>query len=153
MTVDAVLAIAHHLAAFGLVGALVAELVIIRGPMTAAEVRRFGRLDGLYGLAAIAIVVIGIARLLFGIVPADVYLGNVFFWTKMAALAVITVISIGPTVRAMRWRRGFEADPAFAIPADGLAASRRAVAIEVAIIPLVPIAAALMARGFGSFAG
>src|SRR3712207_185833 len=105
MTADAILAIGHHLAAFGLVGLLVAELVLLRGPMRAAEIARFARVDALYGIAAGAVVAIGIGRLLFGAVPAGYYLGNAFFWTKMAALAAVALISVLPTVRALRWGR------------------------------------------------
>jgi putative membrane protein len=150
MTVDAILAIAHHLAAFGLVGALVGELVLVRGPMPATDVRRFSRLDAAYGIAALAVVAIGIGRIALGPIPTDFYLGNAFFWTKMAALGAITIVSIGPTVRSMRWGRAFAADPAFAVPPDELAATRRSVTIEVLIIPLVPVSAALMARGIGA---
>lgn len=66
VTLDALLAIAHHLAVFSLVSLLVVELVLVRAPMTAGEVARFVRIDGLYGLSAIAVLVAGVARVAWG---------------------------------------------------------------------------------------
>jgi putative membrane protein len=150
MALDALLAILHHLAAFSVVGLLFAEVALLRGAMTGPAISRFGRVDGLYGIAFIAVVVVGIARVIWGIVPPEVYLANLWFWIKMAALIAVSLVSILPTVRGGRWRKALAADPAYAAPEADLALARRALAVELAILPVVPIAASLMARGFGA---
>lgn len=150
VTLDALLAIAHHLAVFSLVSLLVVELVLVRAPMTAAEVTRFVRIDGLYGLSAVAVLVAGVARVAWGAIPADYYLGNVLFWVKMGALVAMTILSLIPTVRGLRWRKSVVSDASWAVPESEVRVVRRFVRIEVAILPVVPIAAALMARGFGA---
>lgn len=151
MTLDALLAIAHHLSVFSLVALLVVELVTMRPPMAATEIRRFSRYDGFYGLAAIAVVVVGIARINLGAVPAEFYMHNAFFWLKMTALGIIAVLTIHPTVRAGAWRKAVAADQAYAVPEDEVRRVRRTLQLQLLILPIVPISAALMARGIGAF--
>ena len=150
MTLDAALAILHHIAAFALTGLLVAELVLLRGGLDAETIRRFGLIDAMYGASAGVVVVAGIGRLLFGAVPVDFYLGNAFFWIKMASLATVAAISLLPTIQGIRWRRALGADPSFVPPAAQAGRVRRALAVQLAILPLIPISAALMARGIGA---
>jgi len=148
---DTLLAILHNLTVPSLVGLLFVEFALLRGLVAGAEIERFGRVDALYGIAAIAVVVVGIARLAWGAVPAEFYLSNLFFWAKMAVLVAVALISIVPTLRGSRWRKAYAADAAFQAPAEDLILMRRALWIELAILPLIPISAALMARGYGAF--
>ena len=150
MATDAVLASIHHVAAFTLVGVLVAELVLLRGRLDPDVIRRFGRIDAVYGVSAGVVVVAGVGRLLFGSTPVDYYLGNAFFWLKMAAFAGVAVLSIYPTVLGIRWRRAIDRDPGFAPSSGQVAAIRRSLAAELVVLPIIPVAAALMARGFGA---
>jgi putative membrane protein len=151
MAADTLLAILHHLTMFSLVGLLFVEFALLRGSVAGTAIARFGRVDALYGIAAIAVVVVGIARLTWGAVTVDFYLSNLFFWAKMAALVAVALISIVPTMRGGRWRRAYAADAAFQAPAGDLVLVRRALWIELVILPLIPISAALMARGYGAF--
>jgi putative membrane protein len=150
VTLDASLAILHHLAAFSLTALLVAELVLLRGPFDGDAVRRFGAIDAMYGASAGIVVVAGIGRLLFGAVPIDFYLGNAFFWIKMASLGTVAAISLLPTLQGIRWRRVLATDPSYAAPAPEIRRVRRALAVQLAVLPLIPISAALMARGIGA---
>jgi putative membrane protein len=151
MAADALLAILHHLTMFVLVGLLFVEFALLRGSMAGPAIARFGRADALSGIAMIAVVVVGLARLAWGAVPADFYLSNLFFWVKMAALGAVSLIAISATIRAGHWRTTHAGDAAFEAPAGELVLVRRALWIELLILPLVPITAALMARGYGAF--
>ncbi len=150
MALDALLAILHNLSMFSLVGLLFVEFALLRGSMSGPAIGRFGKVDALYGIAFIAVVVVGISRLIWGIVPIDTYLGNLWFWTKMGALIAVSIISILPTVRGGRWRKGLSKGPGYAAPEADVVLVRRAIWVELAILPVVPITAALMARGFGA---
>lgn len=147
---DAVLASIHHLAAFALVGLIVAELVLLRGRLDREGIGRFGRVDLLYGITAGVVVVAGIARLLFGATPAEVYLGNAFFWLKMGAFGVVALVSVYPTWVGLRWRRSLGSDAAFEAPDADARLLRRALTLELAVLPIIPVSAALMARGIGA---
>jgi putative membrane protein len=106
--------------------------------------------DALYGASAGIVVIAGLARLLFGAVPIDFYLGNAFFWTKMGALATVAAISLLPTIQGIRWRRALGSDPSFLPPMTEANRVRRALAAQLAVLPLIPVSAAFMARGIGT---
>src|SRR5690606_42127552 len=111
---------------------------------------RSGPVDAMSGASAGFVVVAGIGRLLFGDVPADFYLGNAFFWIKMAALGAVAAISLLPTVQGFRWRRALRDDPSYAPPMAEATRVRRALAAQLIVLPIIPISAALMARGIGA---
>ena len=67
MTTDLILAILHHVAVFGLVAHIMAEAVLLRPGIGAAEIGRLARLDRAYGGIAGLVIVIGILRVIFGI--------------------------------------------------------------------------------------
>ena len=148
---DAILASLHHLAAFALVSLIVAELVLLRGRLDGEGIGLFGRVDALYGATAGLVLVVGIGRLLFGATPIEMYLSNAFFWVKMAAFAAVGLVSIYPTVVGLRWRRALAGDPSFQAPTNEAGNLRRALALELAVLPIIPVSAALMARGIGAF--
>jgi putative membrane protein len=60
---------------------------------------------------------------------------------------VVGVISVGPTVRFVRWRRMFERDAAWRVPDDERKAARRAIMVELHIAALIPLVAVIMSRG------
>ena len=142
MTTDAWLAVVHHLAVFGLLGVLAVEWGLVRPGMGAAEVERLGRVDRLYGLFAAVVLAAGVARVAWGAKPVDFYTGNPVFWVKMASFAAVGLLSVGPTMQYLRWRREPPGD-------DEVARARRAVGRQLALFPAIPVAAALMARGIG----
>jgi putative membrane protein len=149
MTTDAWLAIAHHIAVFSLLGVLAAEWALVRGAMAAADIRRLARIDGAYGIVAAAVVIVGVARVIWGAKPAAFYLESVTFWLKMAALAAVGLLSIAPSIRYAGWRRALDQDPS-ALPSDqAVGWARRMVNLQVAVFLLIPTFAALMARGIG----
>jgi putative membrane protein len=55
----------HHLCAFTLVSAIAIEFALIRGELTLASARRLQVTDMVYGIAAGALLVIGLLRVFF----------------------------------------------------------------------------------------
>jgi putative membrane protein len=143
MDLDAWLAVGHHLAAFTVLATLAAEWAMVRPGLRNDELPRLAAVDAVYGLAAVSVVVIGILRVALGEKPADFYLENPVFWLKMAALGTVGLLSIRPTMAFLRWRR------MQAVEDDVMPRVRRLVGIELVVFPLIPVFAALMARGIG----
>ena len=146
MTTDLILAILHHIAVFGLVAHIMAEAVLLRPEMGAAEVNRLARLDRAYGGIAGAVIVIGILRVIFGLKGYEYYLWNPWFWAKMASFAAIAILSIPPTRKFLAWQRAAKLDPAFVADAGEVKAMQRLLRAESAFVVLVVGFAATMAR-------
>lgn len=147
---DLILAITHHLVVFGIAAVLAAELALMRpAAMSPHTVRLLGRFDAAYGVLAIAILAIGFARVWFGAKGPDFYLPNHVFWAKVGAFAVVGLLSIKPTLRILAWQKALKADAAFVPPLEEVAVLRRRLLAEIHVFALIPIFAAMMARGIG----
>mgnify|MGYP001446501608 FL=1 len=146
---DVALSYLHFIFAFILVGALVAEAFILRLPIDGRAARLLLRVDMFYGVSSVGIILAGIARVVWGAKGYEYFLGQPFFWAKMATFAIIGLISIGPTRAFFRWVKAAGADPAFTVTETDAKRARRLVMIEVHLLALIPLFAALMARGIG----
>jgi putative membrane protein len=147
---DLYLAIFHHLLAFALLGVLAAEMAITTPGLAGARLRRLQQLDRWYGILAGLLIVVGVLRVLYGGKGAEYYVANTAFWAKMAAFAAVGLLSIGPTVRIIGWGRRARADAGFAVPEDEVAAMRKWFGAQLALFALIPVFAAMMARGVWS---
>lgn len=145
---DWLLASGHHIALLLMVAVLGAEAVLLRQTPSEASLKSLGRLDALYGLSSLALLLLGGARLSMGAKGMEFYSGNPVFWLKIALFVVIGLISIVPTLRFIRWRRAFAATGV--LPDAHLWAQTRKLAmVQLHLLPFVAIAAAAMARGIG----
>ena len=147
---DLILAILHHVLVFSLVGLLAAEITTVRAGIGADALGRLGAMDVAYGVTAGLILIIGFARVFFGLKGAEYFLSNHFFWGKIGAFVVVGLLSVPPTVRIIGWRRRARADPAFAPSENEVMMVRRYMHGEAAFVLLILIFAAAMARGYGS---
>ncbi|MBL8309411.1 MAG: DUF2214 family protein [Burkholderiales bacterium] len=148
MTLDALLAILHHWLAFGLVGLVMAEWAILRGAACADTVRRIARVDLFYGIVAGLLLLVGIARVVYGAKGLAFYTGNPVFWLKVALFALAGGASIVPTIRFIRWSRANQASGALP-EAAAWQSTRKLVVWELHALAGVMICAALTARGIG----
>ena len=146
---DLLLAIVHHLLAFGIAAAVTAQLVLVRPGMQPAAVRLAGKYDIALGILAASLLVVGFLRVFCGAKGADFYLHNHVFWTKVVLFAIIGLLSVKPTLAMLRWRKAQAADPGFAPEAVDIRAVRKILMAEIHLFALLPIAAAAMARGYG----
>ena len=143
---QAIAAYAHYLSIFCTVALLVAEFALFRQRMEAGTVRLLPRLDLFYLVAVIAIIVTGLLRVYFFAKGVAFYRGNEMFWIKMALFVVVGLLSLPPTFAFIANRQG----------GGGAGARSRARQVpphplfhvaELAVFALIPLAAALMARG------
>lgn len=148
--IDFLLASFHHLIVFGIASVLAAELALMRpAAMSPHTVRLLGRFDAVYGWLAMAILVVGFARVWFGAKGPDFYLHNPMFWAKIGAFLVVGLVSIRPTLRILAWQKVLKLNTAFVPAVQEIGAVRRQLLIEIHVFALIPIFAAAMARGIG----
>lgn len=147
MLADLILAVVHHFLAFSILGLLAAEVTLLRPGLSGERLGLLARLDGLYGLGVMALIVVGIGRLLWGLKGWEFYLASGSFWAKMTFFAAVGIVSIQPTRKILGWRRSARAAPGFAPAVGEIAGVRRLVMAELALFAFIPAFAAMMARG------
>ena len=149
MTLEAILAYLHLLAILPLVVFLSSEAALCRVEwMNAKVVERLGRVDMVYGIASVAVLLTGVARTWWGVKGTSWYWTNPLLHTKVALFVVIGLLSIKPTIMYARWRKQLKATGA--LPADSeVRLARRFVMVQAHLLVLIPLAAVFLARGFG----
>ena len=146
---DFLLASLHHLLFFGLIAMLAAESALLKRGVDRAAIVRLSRLDAAYGLTAGLILAAGLLRILYGLKGWDFYAHNPWFHAKLGAFLLAALLSLVPTVRFMRWRRRLRADPSFLPSPEDADCLRPWLLAQVALIAVILVCAAGMARHGG----
>lgn len=144
-----IFAFLHHLAAFTVAACLFYEWVAFHRNLTVAEARRIQRVDLIYGIAAGLVLLVGLLRVFYFEKGAGFYGISPFFWVKMAAFALVAILSIYPTIRYIGWNKALKAGQAPAIPEAEFVRIRWLLRLEMVGLALILLAAPLMARGVG----
>ena len=145
----AILAYLHHLAAFALVSAIVVELVLIRGELTVRTARALRLADLAYGVSALAVLAVGVLRVLYFEKGTYYYFHSVPFFAKMSLFAVVGLLSIYPTLQFFSWRAALKHGSAPVVAPGRLSAIRMFIVLELAGLVALVACATLMARGIG----
>jgi putative membrane protein len=116
--------------------------------LNAAVVRRLGRLDAILWLATAAVLLSGLARTVWGMKGAAWYWHQPLLWLKLALLACVILLMVSTTRRLRRWRVQWAADGALP-PAAEVRAVRLRVMWATHLVAVIPLAAVLLARGYG----
>jgi putative membrane protein len=151
MYMPAVMAFLHHLAAFTVVGSLVAEVALLKPPLTVVQARRVLATDTIFGISAGAVLVIGLLRVFYFEKGSAYYFHDAFFLAKLTTFVVAGLISIYPTVLFLSWRKVLGQGVAPEIPASRARRVRLCLMLELTAIALILLCAPFMARGFGYF--
>jgi putative membrane protein len=151
MLARAVVAALHYLALGIGLGAVVGRglrlRALRRAPSDAAQLTPLFHADSLWGLAAALWLVTGVLRAFAGLEKATAfYVRNGFFYVKLGLFAAVFALEIMPMLTFIAWRRARStgATPWATAPIGRLV---RVNDIELALVVLIPFAAALMARG------
>lgn len=147
---DAALSWLHFVLAFILAGSIVAEAFLLRLPVDGRVARLLLRADLFYGVSAVLLILVGVSRVIWGAKGWAYYQDQPFFWAKMATFGVIALLSIAPTRTFIGWVKQAGANSSFAVADVEAKRVRRIVMIEVHLVALLVLFAALMARGIGA---
>jgi len=94
----------HHLCAFTLVACVAIEFTLVRQELTLASARGLQVTDLVLGIAAGALLIIGLLRVVFFEKGASYYFHSHAFLTKFALFIIIGLLSIIPTMEFLSWR-------------------------------------------------
>ena len=151
MYTPAIMAFLHHLAAFTVVGALVAEVMLFKPPLTVTQARKLQRVDSVFGVSAGVLLVVGLLRVVYFEKGAGYYFSDAFFLTKFIAFVLAGVISIYPTVLFLSWSKALKQGVAPEMSAAQVRRARMCLMWELTAIVVILFCAPFMARGFGYF--
>ncbi|MFL6547120.1 MAG: DUF2214 family protein [Povalibacter sp.] len=148
---SALLAFLHHVAAFLIFGTLLAELVLTKAELTLTSARSLLRMDAAYGISAMLLIVVGLLRVVYTEKGVSYYLGSAPFIVKVSLFAVVGLLSIGPTREFLSWRTLLRQSEVPRLSDEKRRSVRRAIHIELTLLVIIMLCAALMARGIGFF--
>lgn len=147
MTFEAILASLHLVAILTAVVFLSSEAALCRSEwMNAAVVRRLARLDMIYGLAALALLLTGIARMVWGVKGLTWYVSQPLFHLKMLLFFGAALLSLRPTFTIRRWLKTLSQQGTLP-PAEAVRTTRQWIMVQAHIIPVVAVVAVFWARG------
>jgi putative membrane protein len=145
---QALAAYAHFLSIFALLALLVAEAAVYRQHLVPRTLDLLRRLDLLYLLAAIAVLLTGLLRVFFFAKGAAFYAANPVFWAKMALVLAVGLISVPPTIHYIRSAKRMSGGE-LVIEDRLYRRIRWCLTAQLVLFALIPLAATLMARGIG----
>ncbi len=90
----------------------------------------------------------GLLRIWLGVKGAGWYWTNPLLYVKLGLFLAAALISIKPSVMFARWRRALRASGQLPAEAE-VRSARRLVMVQAHLLPLIPLAAVFLARGFG----
>jgi putative membrane protein len=137
----------HHLCAFTLVSAIAIEFVLIRSELTLSSARRLQVTDLVLGIAAGALLVVGLLRVFFFEKGAEYYFHSHAFLTKFSLFIVIGLLSIIPTMEFLSWGGAIKAGRVPVVEAKKLRRVTMVIHSELLAIVIILLCAAIMARG------
>jgi putative membrane protein len=145
----AIFAFLHHVAAFTLASAVVAEFLMLRNEMSLRNARGILRVDLILGIAAATVLTVGVVRVLFFEKGTAYYLSSASFIAKISLFAVVGLLSMIPTREFLSWRIAIRQGQSPAVRPEKIRLARRVIHWELAGLLLIIFCAALMAKGIG----
>ncbi len=136
----------HYIAIFLVFATLFLEMILLKPVIKREVLKIVFKIDGYYGMGAMAVVAAGLILWLGVGKPAEFYSQNGIIYLKLGLFIVVGLLSIIPTVFFFRNRKGDDADE-IEIPAR----VRMIVRLELLILLIIPMLAVLMANGIEIF--
>lgn len=137
----------HHLCAFTLVSAVAIEFALIRQELTLSSARWLRLTDMVLGIAAGALLAVGLLRVFYFEKGPDYYWHSHAFLTKFSLFVIVALVSIVPTVEFMSWRKPLSEGQVPTISAGRLRLVTSVIHAELAAVVVILLCAAIMARG------
>lgn len=137
----------HHVCAFTLVSAVAVEFVLIRQELTLSSAQKLQATDRVLGIAAGALLVIGLLRVFYFEKGPDYYFHSHAFTAKFSIFVAIGLLSIIPTLEFLSWRKVLGEGQVPVITAKKRRLVTAVIHGELLSIVIILLCAAIMARG------
>jgi putative membrane protein len=150
MAVEALLAYAHLLAVLSWVVFIASTTALAREEwFNAATLARLARVDRIVGIAAMAVLATGVARVVWGAKGLDWYLAQPLLWLKLTLWLVLVMVGVGASRRIQAWHRACVVGGTLPLLPDVAALRRRVIGVSHLLV-VIPALAVCLARGIGT---
>ena len=148
---SAITAYLHYLGFMIAFGALVIEHLTLKKDLSLSEAWRVVIADGIYGLSATTILVTGILRVIYFGKGTDYYLSSPVFYTKISIFIVISLLSLYPTFSFLTWIKDLRNEQTPKLELLQVQRLTWLIRGELAGFVIIPLFAAILARGIHLF--
>ena len=148
--IDIVFTYIHYLSIMVMVGCLIAEMLLLASRDGQNTVENLSRVDISYFLATGMVLLTGAVKTVSSYKGSMYFVVNPVFMLKVLLFLAVAGLSLIPTRHYAHWRSRARMDPGYRIPAADAQSTRRFVLSEALLVALIPLLAAMMARGIGS---
>ena len=145
----ALVAYGHYLSFMVCFAALVLERRLIRPQPDRRDAIWMVITDVVYGIAALGVLVTGILRVLYFGQGSDFYTQNPLFWVKVGTYVAVGALSLYPTITYILWAIPLRKGELPQVSESLATRLKWILNIEILGFALIPLLAALMARGVG----
>ncbi|AFY85351.1 DUF2214 family protein [Oscillatoria acuminata] len=149
MWASSITAYFHYLGFMLAFAALTVEVFNLKKDMTLDEAKRVAFADLVYGIAATAILITGVLRVLYFGKGTDYYLNNPFFYAKMGVFILVSLFSLYPTFTFILWFKDLQNNQPPAVELERVTQLTWLIKAELLGFTILPLLAAVMARMSG----
>jgi putative membrane protein len=148
MLQSAITAYLHYLGFMLAFGALAIEAYTIKKDLSVEEAWRLVIADSVYGISITVVLITGILRVMYFGKGLDYYLSNHVFYTKMAIFILVSLFSLYPTFSFISWTKNLRDRQVPNLEISQVQKLSWLIRGELMGLTLIPLFAALLARGF-----
>tara|TARA_Y100001968_G_C19167224_1_gene623843 strand:- start:77 stop:574 length:498 start_codon:yes stop_codon:yes gene_type:complete len=149
ITQSAIVAYLHYLSFMLCFAALLYERIRLKVNPTRSEAVSIVVADVIYGIAGVILLISGIFRVLKYGQGSEFYVNNPLFWVKIGLFASVGGLSLYPTFTYVLWAIPLSKGNLPEVSLNLVERFRLIINIELIGFALIPLFAALMARGIG----
>lgn len=148
---SAITAYLHYLSFMVAFGALAIEHQTLKPDLSLKDAWRVSIADAIYGIAATLILITGILRVIYFGKGTDYYLSNPAFYLKVGLFALVSLLSLYPTFTFVSWIKSLRDSRPPELEVAQVKRLSWLIRGELTGFVLIPLFAAIMARGIPLF--
>ncbi|WP_421654338.1 DUF2214 family protein [Leptothermofonsia sp. ETS-13] len=139
----------HYLSFMLAFGALIVESLTLKQELRLNEAWKMVTADAVYGLSATTILVTGILRVLYFGKGTEYYLSSPVFYTKVGIFVVVSLLSLYPTFSFVSWVKQLREGKSPNLELSQVQQLSWLIRGELIGLGIIPLFAAMLARGVG----
>ncbi|MFU8843873.1 MAG: DUF2214 family protein [Bacteroidales bacterium] len=144
---DIIIPYFHIIGIMTLMGALIAEHLMLKPGIGKPEIKQLALVDLIYAISVVIVLATGLLRWFVYGKGNAYYLSNPVFHTKLTLFIILGILSVVPTIRFIKWNRQARNGDVPMITDKSASKLLLYIRIELLIVVLIPLLAVMTARG------